>query len=192
MAPNVCSSVDAFTRAITMNNQLILEPSQNPYENLRILTAASRSFTASKPFLAQLRPFNANMALVEASAKKAAKRTKSNPLDCAGAIARLSAELEGATDVVAKLTSIFQRDQGSIAAGLLLVQVHAQAGNRQDASAVLERLLHALKEADVKYAPALVSLAILLLPEEKSTPLLLDAKAYWDKQSSVRLLCWTI
>jgi hypothetical protein len=174
-----------LTRAITMNNQLVLEPSQNPYENLRILTAASRFFTASKPFLAQLRPFNANMALVEASTKKAAKKTKSNPLDCAATIARLAAELEGATDVLAKLTSIFQRDVGSVATGLLLVQVHSQAGNRQDASAVLERLLHASKEAEVKYAPGLVSLAILLLPEEKSTPLLLDAKTYWDKQTNV-------
>jgi hypothetical protein len=168
-----------------MNNQLVLEPSQNPYENLRILTAASRFFTASKPFLAQLRPFNANMALVEASTKKAAKKTKSNPLDCAATIARLAAELEGATDVLAKLTSIFQRDVGSVATGLLLVQVHSQAGNRQDASAVLERLLHASKEAEVKYAPGLVSLAILLLPEEKSTPLLLDAKTYWDTQTNV-------
>lgn len=168
-----------------MNNQLVLEPSPNPYENLRILTAASRSITASKPFLAQLRPFNANMALVESNTKKT-KKTKSDPLDCAATIARLAGELEGTTDVVAKLTSIFQRDEGNVAVGLLLVQVHSQAGSRQDASAVLERLLHASKDAEVKYAPGLVSLAMLLLPEQKSTPLLLDAKTYWDKQTSVR------
>jgi len=177
-------NVDAVTRAIAMNNQLVLEPSENPFTNLRILSAAAHSFTPSKPFLAQLRPFNANMALAESIAKKPAKKQKLDSLDCATATSRLYMELEDATDVLAKLLSIFHRDESNVAVGLLLVQWHTQAGNRQDAAAILERLIHASKDLGVKYVPGLVSLAVSLLPEEASTPLLLDAKRYWDKQTS--------
>jgi len=167
-----------------MNNQLVLEQSKNPFENLRILCAAAHSFTPSKPFLAQSRPFNANMTLVESIAKKAAKKQKLDPLDCTTATSRLYMELEGATDVLAKLSSIFHRDESNIAVGLLLAQLHAQAGNRQEVAGVLERLIHASKDLEVKYAPGLVSLAVSLFPEERSTPLLQNAKTYWDKQSS--------
>jgi len=177
-------NVDAVTRAIAMNNQLVLEPSENPFTNHRILSSAAYSFTPSKPFLAQLRPFNANMALVEGIAKKPAKKQKLDSLDCATAISRLYMELEGATDVLAKLLSIFHRDESNVAVGLLLVQLHTQAGNRQDAAAILERLIHASKDLAVKYAPGLVSLAVSLLPEERSTLLLLHAKTYWDEQTS--------
>jgi hypothetical protein len=167
-----------------MINQLVLEPSENPFENLRTIAAAAPSFKASKPFLSQLRPFNANVALVENRTKKVAKKQKLDPLDCAAATSRLYTELEGATDVVPKLSSIFHCDESDIVAGLLLLQLHIQAGNQQEGSAVLEKLMHASKDLEVKYAPGLVSLAVLLFPEEKSTPLLLDAKAYWDKQAS--------
>lgn len=84
-----------------------------------------------------------------------------------------------------KLDAIFHRDETDVSAGLMLVQVQMQRGNTQIAAAILEKLVHALKDENaVKYSPGLVSLAVLLFPkvgkDDKATALLMDAKAYWS------------
>jgi tetratricopeptide (TPR) repeat protein len=190
---NFNRSVDAATRAIALNNQLCIEPRSNPFESHRLHVAASHAFGSSKPFLAQSRPFSANSLLLSSQAHKSRKTAavkkhqKSFPLDYSASLVQLYSELNGQSETVFfnKLDAIFRRDETDLSAGLMLVQVQMQRGNTQMASATLEKILHALKDENaVKYAPGLVSLAVLLFPkvgkDDKATALLMDAKAYWS------------
>lgn len=190
-------SVDAATRAIALNNQLSIEPRSNPFENHRLHAAAAHAFGSSKPFLAQLRPFSANSLLLSSQAHKSKKiaeikqHQKSYPLDYSASLIQLYDELNGQSETVFlnKLEAIFHRDETDISAGLMLVQAQMQKGNTQVAAATLEKLFHGLKDAnEVKYAPGLVSLAVLLFPkvgkDDKATALLMDAKAYWGSQDN--------
>src|SRR5579871_2063185 len=88
-------SVDTTTRAIAINNQLSLEPRANPFENLRLLTAAAHSFAHSKPFSAQSQPFSSNSLLLSAKANKSRiiegikRHQKLHPQDYSASLIRL-------------------------------------------------------------------------------------------------------
>jgi hypothetical protein len=118
-----------------------------------------------------------------------------HPLDYAASLIRIHHELEGVPEsaVLYKMESIFHRDEKDVAAALILIQSQMQKGIPHAAAATLEKLFHALKDpSQVKYAPGLVSLAVLLYPqvgkEEKATTLLMEAKNYWmGKDNSVRI-----
>jgi hypothetical protein len=151
----------------------------------------------SKPFLAQSQPFSANSLLLSSQAHKSnitaaiRKHQKLHPLDHSASLVQIFRELGGSSETafLNKLSEIFYRDETNVAAALMLVQAHAQKGNTQMAVATLEKLFHALKNMDkVRYAPGLISLAVLLFPkvgkEEKATSLLMDAKAYWGKKEN--------
>jgi hypothetical protein len=190
-------SVDAATRAIATNNQLSVQPCPNPFENHRLHSSAAQAFNSSKPFLAQSQTFSVNSLLLSSLAYKSniataiKKHQKLHPLNHSASLVQLFNELDGSSEAVFlnKLSEIFYRDETNVAAALMLVQAHTQKGNIQMAVATLEKLFHALKGIDeVRYAPGLISLAILLFPkvgkEEKVTSLLMDAKAYWSKKEN--------
>jgi hypothetical protein len=189
--------VDAATRAIALNNQLSLEPRENPFESLRLHDQALKSFVSSKPFIAQSRLFSTNSLLVSSQAYKSVnsgikKHQEQYHLDFSPSLIRLQNELPPVSDAMfsKKLAAVFHRDETDVAAALLLIQYHCQEGNVPLAAATLEKLLHALKEKlDVKYAPGLVSLAAVLLPkverEDKATSLMMEAKEYWSNNKKV-------
>ena len=187
--------MDAATRAIALNNQLVIEPRVNPFENQRLHAAAARAFSSSKPFLAQSQPFSANSLLLSSQAHKSKsvaetkKHREMYPLDYSASLMRLYDELNGQTETVflKKLDTIFHQDETDVCAGLMLIQAHIQRGNFHGAAATLEKLLHALKDSNqVKYAPGIVSLAVLLFhrvgKDDKATTLLMDGKEYWSSQ----------
>lgn len=94
-----------------------------------------------------------------------------------------------------KLSETFHSDESDVAIALLLIQTHASKGNIQTAATTLEKLYHALKDkSEVKYAPGLVSLAMLLFPkigkEERATIILLEAKNYWSKKQNLVYCLW--
>jgi len=189
--------VDSSTHAIALNNQLSIAARANPFENHRLHSAAAAAFTSSKPFLVQSGPFFANSFLLASRAHKSIDRShKLHPLDYAASSIRIHHELDGVleTAVLHKMESIFHRDETDVAAALLLIQTQMQNGIPHAAAATLEKLFHALKDtSEVKYAPGLVSLAVLLFPqvgkEERATTLLMEAKTYWSsKDNSVRTM----
>jgi signal recognition particle subunit SRP72 len=185
-------SVDAATRAIALNNQLSLEPVENPFETHRLHDQALKSFISSKPFIAQSRLFSANSLLISSQVHKPInsrikKYQELYPFDISASLIRLYRDLPGVSDPLfsKKLAALCHRDETDVAAALLLIQHECQQGSIQSAATTLERLLHALKEKlDLKYAPGLVSLAAVLLPkvekEDKATSLMMEAKDYWS------------
>ena len=196
--PNLYRSVDGATRAIALNNQLSIEPRANPFENHRLHAAAAHAFASSKPFLAQSQPFSANSVLLSQQAHKSKnnaeikRHQKLYPLDYSVSSIQLYNELNGLSETafLKKLDAMFHRDETDVAAGLMLIQVQMQKGNTQMAAATLEKLFHALKDVnEVKYAPGLVSLAVLLFPkvgkDDKATALLMEAKAYWSNKQNL-------
>ena len=199
---NLNRSVDSATRAIALNNQLSMEPRANPFENYRLQAAAAHAFAASKPFLTQSQPFSANSLLLSRQAHKSEitaeikRHQKLYPLDYSVSSIQLFNELNGLSEIalLKKLDAMFHRDETDVATGLMLIQVQMQKGNVQMAAATLENLFHALKEVnEVKYAPGLVSLAVLLFPkvekDDKATALLMDAKSYWSSKNSLVSHC---
>ena len=114
------------------------------------------------------------------------------PLDYSVSSIQLYNELNGLSEtaLLKKLDVMFHRDETDVAAGLMLIQVQMQKGNTQMAAATLEKLFHALKDVnEVKYAPGLVSLAVLLFPkvgkDDKATALLMEAMAYWSNKQTL-------
>jgi signal recognition particle subunit SRP72 len=104
-------------------------------------------------------------------------------------------ELDGQSDsgtFLKKLDANFHHDETDVGVALLLIQTQIQNSNFRMAASTLEKLFHALKDANsVKYAPGLISLAMVLFPkvgkEDKVSALLMDAKAYWrTRESSVK------
>jgi signal recognition particle subunit SRP72 len=197
---NLCRSVDSATRAIALNNQLSIEPRANPFENYRLHAAAAHAFASSKPFLAQSLPFSSNSLLLSQQAHKSKntseikRHRKLYPLDYFVSSTQLYNELNGLSEtaLLKKLDVVFHRDETDVAAGLMLIQVQMQKGNTQMAAATLEKLFHALKDVnEVKYAPGLVSVAVLLFPkvgkDDKATALLMEAMAYWNNKQTLVL-----
>jgi signal recognition particle subunit SRP72 len=192
--------IDSATRAIALENQLILEPRSNPFENYRIHTTAQQAILSSKPFSTQARLFSSNSLLFASQAHKSisaatTKHLQSHPLDYSASVIRIRNELPDSSDpaFVNRLTALYYQDEKDVGAALLLVQHHAAKGNTHLATSVLEKLSHALKDNhDVKYAPGLVSLAVLLYPkddkDDKATSLLLEAKRHWQNKGSTVFL----
>jgi hypothetical protein len=184
-----------------LNNQLSLEPRENPFETLRLHDQSLKSFISSKPFIAQSRLFSTNSLLVSSQAYKSVnsgikKHQEQYPLDFSSSLIRLRNELPPVSDSMfaKKLAAVVHRDETDVAAALLLIQLQCQEGNTQLGAATLERLLHALKEKlDIKYAPGLVSLAAVLLPkverEDKATSLMMEAKEYWSNKKNAVCPC---
>jgi len=184
--------VDATTKAIALNNQLVLEPRSNPFENYRILSTAEQDISKSKPFSAQSRLFSFNSLLLTSQVHKSIssamkKHVQSHPLDYSASVVRLHNELPEPSDpaFLSKLTILYYQDEKDIAAALLLIQYHVEKGSIHFAVTILEKLLHALKDyPDIKYAPGLVSLAVLLFPkddkDDKATSFLLEANKHWQ------------
>ena len=191
-------SVDASTRAIALNNQLVIEPRNNPFENYRIHSTASQAIASSKPFSVQSRLFTFNSLLLASQAHKPKtsssikKYLQSHPSDYSPSIIRVHSELPNPSDpmFISRLTSAYYHDEKDVGAALLLIQHHLGRGNVHIATTVLEKLFHALKDIpDTKYAPGLVSLAVLLYPkddrEDKATSLLLEAKRHWTSKGKM-------
>jgi hypothetical protein len=175
-----------------LNNQLSLEPTENPFEAHRLHDHALKPFISSKPFTAQSRLFSANSLLISSQAHKSVnsgikKHQELYPFDISASLVRLQGELPGVSDPTfsKKLATLYHRDETNVAAALLLIQCECQQGSIQSAAMILEKLLHALKEKlDLKYAPGLVALAVVLLPkvekEDKATSFMMEAKDYWS------------
>jgi hypothetical protein len=188
--------VDPATKAIALNNQLILKPYENPFENFKVHSIAHNTISSSKPFSAQSRLFSFNSLYLASRAQKSISRgikhhERHYTLDFSPSLIQLEATLPSSDDptFLNKLSTLYYQNDKDVAVGLFLVQTQLEKGNIHFAVATLEKLFHALKDyPHIKFAPALVALAVVLFPrdakEDKATALLLEAKKYWATQGT--------
>ena len=186
--------MDAATKAVAVNNHLVLDPRSNPFENHRIHSIAHKTISSSTPFSTQSRLFSFNSLLLSSRAhKKIARGIKRHEglyrLDYSPSLIRLYNELPAVEDphFLNRLTSVYHLDETDVGVALFLIQYHLEKGNAHLATLTLEKLFHALKDdLEVKYAPGLVSLAVFLFPkdgkEDKAGVFLQEAKKFWQGQ----------
>jgi signal recognition particle subunit SRP72 len=187
--------VDSATKAVAVNNQLVMKPNDNPFENYKIHSIAHNTLSSSNPFSTQAQLFSFNALYLASAAHKSIskgiKHHEAQYKDFSPALIAVHSSLPPTDDptFLPRLTSLYYRNERDVAVALLLVQTQLEKGNTHFAVATLEKLFHALKETPgVKFSPGLVALAMVLFPrddkEDKATALLLEAKKYWSSQNT--------
>jgi signal recognition particle subunit SRP72 len=201
---------DAATKAVAQNNAMVLEPQDNPYVAQKIIQAVPKIAGNDRLFYYQSSVLRRNKYAIELQAQKfgGVKKTTANIISGDGSAvstekatlgvlhAAAAAQLQTGKDALKSILPLLEKRPEDLGLLLTVIQLHLQLQNPAQALNLLEAFFKRLEtaatsdQADVRFAPGLVALAVSLYKlQGRHTAVraeLAKAAAHWEKSTANR------
>lgn len=196
---------DAATKAVAQNNAMVLEPQNNPYTAQKMIQAVPKIAGNDRLFHYQSSVLRRNKYAIELQAQKftGVEKTTAHIISGDGPAtstekaalgvlhAAAAAELQTGKDALKSILPLLEKRPSDIGLLLTAIQLYIQLQNPAQALNLLEAFFKRLDtatttgQADIRFAPGLVALAVSLYKlQGRHTAVraeLAKAAAHWEK-----------